>query len=190
MEYRAVVIGASAGGLNALRTILTGLDAGFSMPLLVTQHISAHSDNYMTVHLNSLCKMTVKEADEKEKIEKGKAYFAPPNFHMLVEEDYSISLSVEDKVNYARPSIDIMFETAAFAYGSGLIGIILTGANNDGAKGLKAIKEHGGLTIVQDPTSAEVDTMPRSAMELSRPHHVLKLESIAELLNEINRKKI
>lgn len=171
-----------------MKIILTTLNEGFKIPIMIVQHISPHSDNYITHHLNKLSRITVKEADEKEKITGGIAYFAPPNFHLLIEDNHTISLSVEDKVCYARPSIDVLFETAAFAYGASLIGIILTGANNDGSHGLLTIKEFGGTTIVQDPDTAEVSTMPLSAINTVNPDHVLTLEEIADFLNNINRK--
>jgi len=187
MKYEAIVIGASAGGLSAFKGILPLLDEDFPLPILIVQHISPQSDNYMTVHLNKICKIRVKEAEEKEMIRAGHAYFSPPNFHMLVEEERSISFSVENKVNYARPSIDILFETAAYAFRSGLIGIILTGANNDGAHGLKKIQELGGLCIVQDPEDAEVETMPASALKIMKPDKVFKLNEIAGFLNNITK---
>ncbi|MCF8230105.1 MAG: chemotaxis protein CheB [Bacteroidales bacterium] len=185
--FEAVVIGASAGGLNAFKTFLPKLEKNFSLPLMLVQHISPQSDNYMTTHLDKLCKIKVKEAEEKETIKKGTAYFSPPNFHMLIEEDKSISFSVENKVNYARPSIDVLFETASYAYKNKLIGIILTGANNDGAAGLKKIQELGGFTIVQDPEEAEVDTMPLSAIKIMKPDKILKLKEIADFLNKIHK---
>lgn len=187
MKYQAIVIGTSAGGLNALRIIFSALAKDFKIPILVVQHISSHSDNYITKYLNDLCELNVKEADEKEKIEQGNIYFAPPNFHMMVEEDKSISFSVDNKVNFARPSIDVLFETAAYAYGPAIIGIILTGANNDGAKGLKLIFDNGGLTVVQNPKTAEVDTMPKKAIELLIPDNVLELTEIGEFLNKIDK---
>lgn len=189
MGYKAIVIGASAGGLNALREIFTSLDDGFQIPVLVVQHISPYSDNYITIHLDNLCNIRVKEAEEKEFIKEGTVYFSPPNFHMLIEDDYSISFSVEAKVNYARPSIDILFETAAYVYGHELIGVLLTGANNDGSNGLKQVKEFHGLTIVQDPETAEVETMPLAAINKITPNYVLSLPEIAKLLNGINKKQ-
>ncbi len=188
MKYEAIAIGASAGGLNAFKAILPLLKEAFPLPILIVQHISPQSDNYMTVHLDKLCKIRVKEAEEKEKIKPGYAYFSPPNFHMLIEEDRSISFSVENKVNYARPSIDVMFETAAYAYTNRLIGIILTGANNDGATGLKRIQDLGGLTIAQDPEDAEVQTMPASALKIMKPDKILKLNQIAGYLNNLTKK--
>ena len=185
MKYKAIVIGSSAGGLNALRTILTMLEADFSLPIIIVQHISPQSDNYITQYLDKLCYLNVKEADEKEVILGGTVYFAPPNFHLMVEENYTLSLSTEDRVNYARPSIDVLFETASFAYRDHLIGIVLTGANYDGAKGLSFIKKKGGLAIVQDPKTAEVDAMPLSAIELTKVDHVLTLKQIGKFLKNL-----
>jgi len=182
MIYKAVVIGVSAGGMSALGDILPKIPADFPVPVIIVQHISPQSDNYMIRHFNSLSKITVKEADEKEAILPGHAYFAPPNYHLLVEEDFTFSLSVEHRVNYSRPSIDVLFESALDAYCTSLIGIILTGANNDGSKGLKKIKDCGGLTIVQDPKTSEVSAMPEAAIKLFKPDHVLKLKDIAPFL--------
>ena len=151
MRPKAIVIGSSAGGLQALKTVFSSLENDFIIPIIVVQHISPHSDNYITTYLNKICKIKVKEANEKEVIENGHIYFAPPNFHLLIEEDFTFSLSTEDRVNFARPAIDVLFDTAAFAYGKNLVGIILTGANNDGSAGLRRIKELGGIAIAQDP---------------------------------------
>ncbi len=184
-SYQAVVIGSSAGGLNALKTIFMALDKHFPLPVIIVQHVSPAADNYLATFLNSLEKIRVKEADEKEIPQAGVAYIAPPNYHLLMEHNGSFTLTVEERVNYARPSIDVLFETAAETYGDGLIGIILTGANNDGSVGLKKIKDLGGTAIVQDPDEAESDTMPRAAVEIAKPHHVLTLEEIANFLNSL-----
>jgi len=140
----------------------------------------------MAKYLNGISKLTVKEADEKEAILPGTVYIAPPNYHMLVEEDFTIGLSTEEKIRYARPSIDVLFESAVYAYGNQLIGIVLTGANNDGSEGLLAIKKAGGLTIVQTPGQAEADMMPQSAIDLAKPDHILPIEGIAALLTTLN----
>jgi len=188
MKPKAIVVGSSAGGLQALKTIFSCLGSDFSIPIIVVQHISPHSDNYITTYLNRICQVKVKEANEKETIEGGTIYFSPPNFHLLIEENYTFSLSTEDRVNFARPSIDILFETAALAYGKNLVGIVLTGANNDGATGLRIIKKYGGTTIVQDPKTAEVDTMPSSAIKESKVDYILTLEDIAKLLIKMDKK--
>lgn len=182
MKYRAIVIGASAGGMDAIKSILMPLQEGFSAPILIVQHLSPHSDGYMAKYLNELCKINVKEADEKEKILPGNAYIAPANYHLLIEKDETLSLTVDPKVNYSRPSIDILFESAAEVYENELIGIILTGGNGDGSKGLKVIKEFGGLTIVQDPSTAEAEFMPRAAIKASEVDYILSLNKISNKL--------
>ncbi|HEX2556963.1 MAG TPA: chemotaxis protein CheB, partial [Nitrososphaera sp.] len=126
-----------------------------------------------------------KDADEKEAIRPGFVYFAPPNYHLLVESDHTFSLSIDPKVHFTRPSVDVLFESAADAYGARLIGIILSGANQDGAAGLRYIKQRGGLTIVQDPADAEVSYMPRSAIEVAHPDHVLTASGICKFLSEL-----
>lgn len=184
-KIKAVVIGSSAGGMDALTEILSRLPAEFPVPILAVQHLSPVSENYLVKHLDSICSLRIKEADEKEQIRKGTAYFAPPNYHLLVEEDSSLSLSVEPRVNYSRPSIDVLFESAAIAFGSHLIGVILTGANNDGSKGLMKIKEAGGIAIVQSPATAYVDSMPIAAIEKSDPQFIMSLSEIAQKLIEL-----
>ena len=183
-NIKAVVLGASAGGLHALKQLLPALPATFPCPLLIVQHTSPHSDNYMVRMLNELSAITVKEADEKEPIVPGTAYVAPPDYHLLVEEDFTLSLSVEEKVNYSRPSIDVLFETAADAYGPQLLGIVLTGANADGARGLAYIKKKGGFALVQQPEDAESPAMPRAAIEKAAPDKVLTLQEIISFLSE------
>lgn len=184
-KYEAVVIGSSAGGLNVLKRIFSGMNPTFQLPVIVVQHLSPDMDNYLPFFLDNLKKLTVKEADEKESPRSGVAYVAPPNYHLLLETDRTFTLTVEERVNYARPSIDVLFETAAEAYGDKLIGIILTGANSDGTRGLKRIKEMGGLAIVQDPEEAESVVMPRSAIENVNVDHVMKLDDLIIFLNHL-----
>lgn len=171
--------------MNALKTIFLGLDRTFNLPVIIVQHISPDSDNYLIHILNDLKIISVKEADEKEAPRAGMAYIAPPNYHLLIESDHLFTLTVDERVNYARPSIDVLFETAAEAWRDRLIGIILTGANSDGSKGLKRIKELGGLVIVQDPDTAEADSMPRAAILSTAVDYVLPLDEIAPMLNEL-----
>lgn len=165
-----------------MQILLPGFPVDFSIPIVVVQHISPETDGYFIRHLNSVSQIKVREAVEKQKALPGRVYFAPPNYHLLIEEDGSFSLSVGERVNFARPSIDVLFESAACAWCPGLIGIILTGANNDGALGLKKIKEMGGYTIVQDPATAEVDSMPKAAIAKSRIDKILPLHQIADHL--------
>jgi len=185
IPYDAIVIGASAGGLDALGVFLPMLEAGLPVPILIVQHISATSDSFIITYFDRMCKLKVKEAEEKEILEPGCVYFAPPDYHLLVEADKSISLSNEEKVNYSRPSIDVLFETASWAYGNRLIGIILTGANWDGAAGCELIKKGGGLIIVQDPKTASISRMPESVIERFKPDYVLPLQEIGPLINKI-----
>lgn len=183
--YQVIVLGVSAGGINALREIFMNLNDEFSTPVLIVQHLHHHSDNYLANYLNKLTRLSVKEADEKEMIQSNTVYLAPANYHLIVEEDKTLSLSTEDRVNYSRPSIDVLFESAAEVYGSHLIGIILTGANSDGTNGMIRIKEKGGLLIAQDPATAEVSTMPLSAIVQTDVDHVLSLKDISGFLNRI-----
>ena len=182
MNYESVVIGVSSGGLNAMKIMFSLLPADFKMPIIIVQHISPRSENQWIELLNNKSKMRIKEADENEKIEPGIAYIAPPNYHLLVEKDKTFSLTVTERVNYARPSIDVLFESAAEAYKNKLIGVILTGSNNDGTKGIKRIKEYGGLTIAQDPETAESSYMPASAIAATKPDYILSLKDISSLL--------
>lgn len=183
--YDAVVIGVSAGGLAALEKILPKLDKSIPVPVLIVQHVSPGSDNYMPKHFDSRSKVTVKEAEDKEVPVHGTVYFAPPNYHLLVEFERTLALSVEERVNFSRPSVDVLFETAAEAYRDKLIGVVLTGANSDGANGLARIKRLGGLTIVQSPETAEADAMPLAALEAVEADHVLPLGEIGYFINSL-----
>ena len=179
---KIIVAGASAGGLNALTTILSPLPADYSMPILIVQHLSPLSDNFWIEKITKDCRLKIKEAEEKENIEKGTIYMAPSNYHLLVEPDNTLSLSAEEKVNFSRPSIDVLFETASDAFRKNVIGILLTGASQDGALGMKKIKENGGTTVVQDPGTAENPYMPDSAIRTAEIDYILSLEGIAKLL--------
>ena len=182
MKYEAIVIGVSAGGLSALNRILPDLPSDFALAVIIVQHMHATGDNFLASYLNDKCNLKVKEVDDKESILKNKIYIAPPNYHLLVEADRTFSLSIDEPVNYARPSIDVLFETAADVYKTNLIGVILTGANTDGSHGLKRIKETGGLSVVQDPSTAEADTMPKAAIAAVDVDYVLPLEEIGKVL--------
>ena len=184
--YEAIVLGASAGGFNVIKQLVAALPKDFFLPIMVVQHVSDTSDGSWAEMLNSQSRLHVKEADEKERVKPGTIYLAPANYHLLVEPDHTLTLTVDERVNYARPSIDVLFETAAEAYRERLIGLIYTGANRDGAAGLAHIKANGGLTVVQDPTTAESPTMPSSAIRAAKPHHVLSPEQIIELLLSIH----
>ncbi len=186
--HKAIVIGASSGGMAALTAILPVLPRDYPIPLIIAQHLHPSQGGLFIKVYDERCALNAKEADEKEEIRPGHIYFAPPNYHLLVENNRTFSLSIDPKVNYARPSIDVLFESAAAAYRAELTGILLTGANNDGALGLKRIKENGGLTVVQDPATAECPFMPQSALNLMEVDYVLSLEKIGALILEMGEK--
>jgi len=181
-SYQAVAIGCSAGGLDALSIVLPSLPAAFPVPLVIVQHINPRAMSHLHTILKSKCAIDVREADERIEPQPGVAYLAPPNYHLLMELDGTFSLSVDDRVNYSRPAIDVTFETAAELYRSGLIGVVMTGASADGSRGLARIKLLGGYTIVQDPKEAQSVTMPQSAINAAEPHAVLPLRDIGPML--------
>ena len=182
MNYEAIVMGVSSGGINAMKVMFSLLPADFSIPIIIVQHISPRSDNQWITLLNDKSNIRIKEADEKEQIEQETVYIAPPNYHLMVESNKTFSLTIDERVNFARPSIDVLFESAAEVYKSKLIGVVLTGSNNDGTKGMKRIKEYGGLTIVQDPATAESGYMPASAIAAMQVDYILPLDGIINLL--------
>ena len=182
----AVVIGVSAGGIAALEQILPVLSSTFPLPVLVVQHVSPTAENYLPIHFSPRCALTVKEAEDKEPVEAGFIYFAPPNYHLMVEYDRTVALSIDARVNFSRPSVDVLFETAADVYQQGLIGVVLTGANCDGAAGLSRIKQLGGLAVVQSPETSEAEAMPRAAIETAEVDHILPLNQIGQFLNTLS----
>ncbi|MCP4724813.1 MAG: chemotaxis protein CheB [bacterium] len=185
-RYKMVVIGVSAGGINALSRILEELKEDFPIPIVIVQHLHPEKQGTGLDELfNERCRLKVTEAGHNETIIDGNVYFAPPAYHILIEDDGTFSLSADEKVNFARPSIDVLFESAADVYQSDLIGVILTGANNDGAIGLKAVKDSGGLAIVQNPETAEYDEMPDAAINNCDVDHIISLSKIPGLLNEL-----
>jgi len=178
----AVVIGASAGGVNALMSILPALPRGFPIPVIVVLHVMSNRPNQLVEVFQQRMAIPVREAGDKEEVIPGTLYFAPAGYHLLLEHDRSFSLSCDAPLHYARPAIDITMETAADAYGAALAGVLLTGANEDGAAGLAAIGRAGGLTVVQEPRQAQVDVMPLHAIRARQPDLVLPLEEIRRLL--------
>lgn len=184
-RYEAVVVGASAGGIQALKALLSALPARFGLRMAVVQHIDASSNGYLTDILARDCRIPVTEAQDKADFRPGTVYLAPAGYHLLVEPDHTLSLSVDEKVNYCRPAIDPLFESAADAFGPALIGVVLTGANKDGAGGLQYVRAKGGRTIVQDPATAQVSFMPRAALDAGPVDDVAPLPRIAALLGAI-----
>lgn len=179
---KAVAIGASAGAVQALLKILPALPATYPLPILVVVHVPSDRNNVLVPLLQSKCQAIVKEAEDKEPVVGGVIYFAPSDYHLLVEADGALALSSDEIVNYSRPSIDVLFESAADAYGAGLVGVILTGANHDGAAGLKAVMDAGGLAIVEDPAQAYASAMPFAALEASSSAKIMNLDTIASYL--------
>lgn len=183
----AVVVGASAGGVEALLNIFRPLPKGFRLPIIAVLHLPDERRSLLAEVFNAQLRIPVKEAEDKEMIEPGTLYFAAPGYHLSLEKDLSFSFSQEDRVFHSRPSIDVLFESAADAYASRLAGILLTGANSDGARGLARIQEDGGLSIVQNPATALARTMPDAALALIKPDFLLPLPDIALLLAELER---
>lgn len=185
-HYDLVAVGASLGGVNALRVLLAGLPAGFPAPLAIVQHRGADGggldgDSALPALLAETSKLPVVEPTDREPLARGVAYLAPAGYHMLVERGF-LTLSVEGPVSFARPSIDVLFETAAEAYGRRLVAVLLTCSSDDGAAGMAAVARRGGLTMVEDPVSARSPVAGRSALALTAVHHVLPLERIAGVL--------
>jgi two-component system chemotaxis response regulator CheB len=185
----AVVIGASAGGFEAMLAVLKGLPSTYPMPLVAVLHLPDNHDSRLAELFDYRLELRVREARDKEAIEPGTLYFAPSGYHLLVETDRTFSFSCEDRVCYARPSIDVLFDTAADAWGKSLAGILLTGANYDGAAGLAGMRVAGALTIVQDPATAEVPTMPEAAIRAMTPDLILPLAEIHSLLRRLGENR-
>ncbi|MGE6740526.1 chemotaxis protein CheB [Allorhizobium pseudoryzae] len=181
----AVIIGASAGALEALSVILPKLASDFPRPILVIVHVPPDKRSVLASIFDAKCRLLAVEAEDKEPIEAGVIYFAPPDYHLLIEDTKTIALSDEDQVLFSRPSIDVAFESAAEVWGKSLIGIILTGANHDGAQGLKAVAAAGGTVIVQDPDGAYAGAMPQAALAACPQALVLPVDSIASYLQGI-----
>jgi two-component system, chemotaxis family, protein-glutamate methylesterase/glutaminase len=181
-RIEAVVIGASAGGFEALFAVLEGLPASYPIPLVAVLHLPETHESRLAELFGYRLSLQVREARDKEPLEAGVLYFAPSGYHLSIETDRSFSFSCEDRVSYARPSIDVLFASAADAYGKSLAAVLLTGANYDGAAGLAGIRIAGGLTIVQDPSTAEVATMPEAAIRRMTPDLILPLAEIHSLL--------
>jgi two-component system chemotaxis response regulator CheB len=184
-KFKAIVIGTSAGGLSALSVLLEKLPPDYPLPIIVVQHRAKDQKDLLEEVLQLKCKIRIKQADEKEKIEKSIVYIAPPDYHLLIENDLTFSLSSDELVSYSRPSIDVLFESAAISYREALIGIILTGANNDGASGLQTIKKYGGLTMAQLPAEAQFPQMPGAAIDKGGAMLILTLKEIQKNMLDI-----
>ncbi|MEO6127720.1 MAG: chemotaxis protein CheB [Ferruginibacter sp.] len=180
-----IIIGGSSGSIEALLVILPQLKKTLALPVLIVLHRNSSSDSSLAFLLSQRTSLAVKEVDEKELLLPGHIYIAPSDYHVLLEEDGTLSLDASEKVNYCRPSIDVSFTSAALVYQNTLVAVLLSGANADGAQGIADIKENGGLTIVQDPAEATVAYMPEQAILLSKIDHILSAAAIGEMLNTI-----
>jgi two-component system, chemotaxis family, protein-glutamate methylesterase/glutaminase len=189
-RYKAIVIGGSAGSFQVITKVLSSLPKDFQLPVILSLHRLKHVRHGFVEALSIKSNVPVSEPDDKENIRKGNIYLAPANYHLCVELGNSFSLSTEEMVNNSRPSIDITLETAAYTYKDKLIGILLSGANKDGALGMKRIHDRGGLTIVQDPAECMIDTMPASALKVTQIDYTFKTDQIIKFLTELNKKYI
>jgi two-component system chemotaxis response regulator CheB len=186
-SYKAVVIGGSAGSFQGIVKILAQLPKGFPLPIIMALHRLKHVRHGFVEALSLKSVVPVTEPNDKEPIKKGSVYLAPANYHMSVELGHYFALSTEEMVNNSRPAIDITLSTCAYVYKDKLIGILLSGANRDGALGMKHIKERGGLTIVQEPSECMIDTMPKAAMAVTQIDHVLRVDQIIEFFKDLDK---
>lgn len=182
----AVVIGASAGGVDALSVLLEALPVGFRPAVIIVLHLPPDRTSVLPQLFARHCALPVKEAEDKEPVEPGKVYLAPAGYHLLVEPEKRLSLSLDEPRHFSRPSIDVLFESAAYAYHERLLAIVLTGASADGTEGLRTVREFGGLAWVQDPDDASARIMPASAIALAGADLVLPVADIAKRLSGIN----
>jgi two-component system, chemotaxis family, protein-glutamate methylesterase/glutaminase len=186
-----LVIGGSSGSNEIINLILSKLPVKLQFPVILIRHIAENhdSEDYLG-YLNSKYIIKIKEAEHGEALVNGVVYFAPPGYHLLVENELTLSLNVDEKIKFCRPAIDPLFESAADACGNNLTGVILTGANDDGSDGLKRIKDRGGYTIVQNPETAECPVMPQSALQLTRVDEILEPHEIYQKIVELSRLQI
>ncbi len=183
--YEMIVMGTSAGGLACLKELLPQINRPLNVPILIVQHLQPTNRSFLADIIETTTGLKTYEVEDKMLIEDGCVYTPAPNYHILMEKDWTLTLSVENKVSYARPSIDVTFESVADACRESVIGVLLTGANHDGAKGLKYIQELGGYTIVQEPSSAYANEMPNAALGIMEPDAVLTIEAIAKKINDL-----
>lgn len=182
LDFEAIVIGASAGAIASLTQLLPPLPPDYPLPILVTVHVPPDQPSGIPSLLQAKCRMAIKEAEDKEFIHPGTVYFAPPDYHILVEKDRSLSLSNEEPVSFARPSIDVLFESAADVYGKRLLALVLSGANHDGARGSCAVVNAGGTVLVERPDSAAAQLMPESTLAACPEATAMNLSDMSQLL--------
>lgn len=185
LSSRVVAVGASAGGLRALRELLSALPGDLPASILVIQHLDPHHYSIIAQILAKHTALAVKQAEDGEIPERGTVYIAPPDAHLLINAGGAISLEKSERVHYVRPSVDVLFKSVAERYGASVIAVILTGAGSDGGDGIRAVKAAGGVTIVQDPETADYSGMPSTAVATGAVDHVLPLEAVAGKLIEL-----
>lgn len=182
----ALVIGASAGGIEVLSQLLPALAAGSRLSVFVVLHLPRERPSLLADIFTPKCALQVREADDKEPVQSGTVYFAPPDYHLMLDDGPQIALSSDEPEHHSRPSIDVLFESAADVYGRHLAAVLLSGSNDDGAAGLLRVQRAGGLTLVQEPTSARMAAMPQAGLALCRPDHVLAPPAMAELFRMLS----
>lgn len=184
-ECDAVVIGGSAGAVEALSLLLPAFPADCRAAVFIVVHLPRERPSLLIDVFEPQCSLPVREAEDKEPVQPGTVYFAPPDYHLFVEQGPTLALSIDEPMNFSRPSIDVLFESAADVYGERLIGVVLTGGSEDGAAGLKAIGRVGGLALVQDPANAQVPFMPTAALKANPECQVLSLDAIAAVFQQL-----
>lgn len=177
----AVVVGGSAGAVDVLATLLPRLPGSFALPVIVVVHVPPRRASLLPQLFAARCELPVREPEDKQRIAPG-VWFAPPDYHLLLESDHTFALSIDEPVKFSRPSIDVLFESAARAYGTQLLGVVLTGANDDGAAGALAIRRLGGVLAVQDPGTAAAPEMPSAALKIADPQWVGNVQELASMM--------
>ncbi len=186
-KIRVIVVGTSAGGIDALKRILPSFKDSKKLSVAVVIHLPARGPNLIPELFKEICSFKVKEAESGESLQPGYIYFSPADYHLSIESNETLSLSSEEPLNFSRPSIDILFDSAAYSFESKALGILLTGANHDGTAGLLKIQSKGGICLIQDPSEAEYPTMPQSAAKSLSANAIMNLKQMKSFLEELSR---
>jgi two-component system chemotaxis response regulator CheB len=185
MNEKLIIIGGSAGSLQTMLEILTTLRPNYPFPILLVMHRHVSNDSILEELLSMKSGLIAREIEEKEPINPGHIYISPADYHVLIENNESFSLDMSEKIHFSRPSLDVVFRSAADVFGSRVVAFVLSGANADGAQGLSYIKQKGGMVVVQEPLDAMVAYMPEQAIKAVKPDYILNAPGIAELLNSL-----
>jgi len=186
--FEAIVIGGSSGALDALSIILPALPAAFTIPIAIVVHVPQNRPSLLADVLGARCALRVREVEDKEPVAGGTVFVAPPNYHLLIERQRTFALSIDAPIHYSRPAIDVLFESAAEAYGERLLAVLLAGANEDGAHGVRRVKAMGGTVVVQEPSSTHAPEMPNAALRSASVDSALAPPGIAAFLVEAGRR--